>query len=71
MGLHTGEPERHEDGYIGIDVHRAARIAAMAATFLAGCSTDPYTGEQKISNTAVGATHETMSRSQVGSTTWV
>ena len=28
----------------------------MAATFLAGCSTDPYTGEQKISNTAVGAT---------------
>lgn len=31
MGLHTGEPERHEDGYIGIDVHRAARIAATAS----------------------------------------
>ena len=30
MGMHTGEPERHEDGYIGIDVHRAARIAATA-----------------------------------------
>jgi predicted ATPase/class 3 adenylate cyclase len=30
MGLHTGEPQRHEDGYIGIDVHRAARIAATA-----------------------------------------
>ena len=30
MGLHTGEPTRHEDGYIGIDVHRAARIAATA-----------------------------------------
>ena len=30
MGLHTGEPERHEDGYIGIDVHRAARISATA-----------------------------------------
>ncbi len=30
MGLHTGEPSRHEDGYIGIDVHRAARIAATA-----------------------------------------
>jgi predicted ATPase/class 3 adenylate cyclase len=28
MGLHTGEPQRHEDGYIGIDVHRAARIMA-------------------------------------------
>lgn len=30
MGLHTGEPTRHEDGYVGIDVHRAARIAACA-----------------------------------------
>jgi predicted ATPase/class 3 adenylate cyclase len=30
MGLHTGEPVRHEDGYIGMDVHRAARIAASA-----------------------------------------
>jgi predicted ATPase/class 3 adenylate cyclase len=30
MGLHTGEPTRHDDGYIGMDVHRAARIAATA-----------------------------------------
>jgi len=30
MGLHSGEPTRHEDGYIGMDVHRAARIAAAA-----------------------------------------
>jgi predicted ATPase/class 3 adenylate cyclase len=30
MGLHSGEPSRHEDGYIGIDVHRAARIMATA-----------------------------------------
>jgi class 3 adenylate cyclase len=30
MGLHSGEPTRHEDGYIGMDVHRAARIAATA-----------------------------------------
>jgi class 3 adenylate cyclase len=30
MGLHTGEPARHEDGYVGMDVHRAARIAALA-----------------------------------------
>ena len=28
MGLHTGEPLVTEDGYVGIDVHRAARIAA-------------------------------------------
>src|SRR4249919_1737575 len=30
MGLHTGEPSRHENGYVGLDVHRAARIAAAA-----------------------------------------
>ena len=30
MGLHAGEPARHEDGYFGLDVHRAARIAAAA-----------------------------------------
>jgi predicted ATPase/class 3 adenylate cyclase len=30
MGMHSGEPARHEDGYIGMDVHRAARIAAAA-----------------------------------------
>jgi predicted ATPase/class 3 adenylate cyclase len=30
MGLHSGEPVRHEDGYIGLDVHRAARIAGTA-----------------------------------------
>jgi predicted ATPase len=28
MGLHTGEPLLTEEGYVGIDVHRAARIAA-------------------------------------------
>nr|WP_281497298.1 tetratricopeptide repeat protein [Ornithinimicrobium sp. F0845] len=30
IGLHTGEPDRHEDGYVGLDVHRAARVAAAA-----------------------------------------
>jgi predicted ATPase/class 3 adenylate cyclase/DNA-binding CsgD family transcriptional regulator len=30
IGLHSGEPARHEDGYVGLDVHRAARIAAAA-----------------------------------------
>lgn len=28
MGLHTGEPVVTAEGYVGIDVHRAARIAA-------------------------------------------
>jgi predicted ATPase/class 3 adenylate cyclase len=30
MGLHTGQPTEHEYNYIGMDVHRAARIAATA-----------------------------------------
>ena len=28
MGLHTGAPIATEEGYVGIDVHRAARICA-------------------------------------------
>jgi predicted ATPase len=30
MGLHTGEPALTREGYVGIDVHRAARIASAA-----------------------------------------
>ncbi|MDE3192031.1 MAG: adenylate/guanylate cyclase domain-containing protein, partial [Acidobacteriota bacterium] len=29
IGVHTGEPLLTEEGYVGIDVHRAARIAAV------------------------------------------
>ena len=28
MGIHTGTPHVAEEGYVGVDVHRAARIAA-------------------------------------------
>ncbi|HVC31273.1 MAG TPA: adenylate/guanylate cyclase domain-containing protein, partial [Steroidobacteraceae bacterium] len=30
MGVHTGEPVRITEGYVGIDVHRAARIGSAA-----------------------------------------
>jgi len=30
IGVHTGSPQRHADGYVGMDVHRAARVAACA-----------------------------------------
>lgn len=30
MGIHTGEPLLTESGYVGLDVHRAARIGAVA-----------------------------------------
>ncbi|MFL5936335.1 MAG: ATP-binding protein [Gaiellaceae bacterium] len=30
IGIHTGEPQLTEEGYVGMDVHRAARIAAAA-----------------------------------------
>ena len=29
MGMHTGEPLLTDEGYVGIDVHRAARIASV------------------------------------------
>src|SRR6478672_10581424 len=28
MGIHTGEPLQTDEGYVGLDVHRGARIAA-------------------------------------------
>lgn len=30
IGVHTGSPKVHEGGYVGMDVHRAARIAGAA-----------------------------------------
>jgi predicted ATPase/class 3 adenylate cyclase/DNA-binding CsgD family transcriptional regulator len=30
MGLHTGEPARTSEGYVGLDVHRAARMMSAA-----------------------------------------
>ncbi len=30
MGIHTGSPTVHDGGYVGMDVHRAARIAGAA-----------------------------------------
>jgi predicted ATPase/class 3 adenylate cyclase len=30
MGIHTGTPAVHDGGYVGMDVHRAARIAGAA-----------------------------------------
>lgn len=31
MGLHTGEPALHEEGYVGLDVVRAARICTLGS----------------------------------------
>jgi predicted ATPase/class 3 adenylate cyclase len=30
MGIHTGEPQPLDEGYVGLDVHRAARIMSIA-----------------------------------------
>ncbi len=30
MGIHTGEPQPIDEGYVGLDVHRAARIMSIA-----------------------------------------
>ena len=39
MALHTGTPLRADEGYVGVDVHRAARIAAAATA--GRCSSRP------------------------------
>ena len=48
MGLHTGEPVMTDEGYVGIDVHRAARIAAAGyggQILLSHATCDLVTGE--------------------------
>jgi predicted ATPase len=46
MGLHTGEPMATAEGYVGLDVHRAARIAAAGhgGQILVSQSTRELTG---------------------------
>src|SRR2546430_363724 len=50
MGLHTGEPVVTEEGYVGIDVHRAARIAAAGhgGQILASQSTRDLAGADSL-----------------------
>jgi predicted ATPase/class 3 adenylate cyclase len=50
MGLHTGEPLLTEEGYVGIDVHRAARIAAAghAGQILVSQSTRDLVGADGV-----------------------
>jgi class 3 adenylate cyclase len=48
IGIHTGEPTRTEEGYVGLDVHRAARIGAAAngGQVLVSESTRSLVGEE-------------------------
>jgi class 3 adenylate cyclase len=43
MGLHSAEPYLHEDGYVGVGVHRAARICAAG-----------HSGQILLSNATAG-----------------
>ena len=48
MGLHTGQPTRLEDDYVGMDVHRAARIASSAhgGQILVSATTAQFVADQ-------------------------
>ena len=50
IGLHTGEPLVTDEGYVGIDVHRAARIAAAGhgGQILASRSTRDLAGSHSL-----------------------
>ncbi|MGD8201099.1 tetratricopeptide repeat protein [Ornithinimicrobium sp. W1679] len=56
MGLHTGAPQRHEDGYVGMDVHLAARVASTAGggQVLLTESTRALVGEDQVRLRDVG-----------------
>jgi predicted ATPase/class 3 adenylate cyclase len=55
MGLHTGEPTVTEEGYVGIDVHRAARIAAAGhgGQILVSQSTRELAGADRLRDLGV------------------
>jgi predicted ATPase/class 3 adenylate cyclase len=55
MGLHTGEPTVTEEGYVGIDVHRAARIAAAGhgGQILVSQSTRDLAGADRLRDLGV------------------
>ena len=50
IGVHTGEPKTTNEGYVGIDVHRAARIAAAGhgGQTLASQSTRELVGGEEL-----------------------
>ena len=50
MGIHTGTPRVTEEGYVGPDVHRAARIAAAGhgGQILVSSSTAPLVGSDSL-----------------------
>jgi predicted ATPase/class 3 adenylate cyclase len=50
MGIHTGTPHLGEEGYVGVDVHRAARIAACGhgGQVLVSSSTAALTGTEGL-----------------------
>jgi predicted ATPase/class 3 adenylate cyclase len=50
IGVHTGEPLLTDEGYVGIDVHRAARIAAAGygGQALVSQSTRDLAGEDRL-----------------------
>ncbi len=50
MGIHTGTPHLGEEGYVGVDVHRAARIAACGhgGQVLVSASTAALVGTDEL-----------------------
>jgi len=55
MGLHTGTPHLSEEGYVGADVHRAARIAACGhgGQVLVSASTAALAGTEGLRDLGV------------------
>src|SRR5436190_694466 len=50
MGLHTGTPTVAAEGYVGIDVHRGARVAALArgGQVIVSATTAAFVGDEPL-----------------------
>ena len=56
MGMHTGEPSVRPEGYVGLDVHRAARICQAGhggQVLLSARTTDALDGEHELDDLGV------------------
>ena len=62
MGLHTGEPTPHEDGYIGMDVHRRPGSRRRRTAGRWSCPRPPAGWSRARSRTAAAAARKAGTR---------
>lgn len=70
MGMHTGSPTAHGDGYVGLDVHRAARISAAAYGGRCCCQAPPRRSAKDSPGSISATWANTCSKTSPAPSTW-